>query len=119
MNRLSASHRLPSRSASISAAAPAPDHAEPAEPSSPDKALFQRPGAAVPATRGRSLSRLPLELAQYFCALVAAHHLQDDRCVRAAADVLSRRISRRQVAERERDIRQYRVRRTRRYEQRG
>lgn len=119
MNRLSASHRLLSRSATTPAAAPAPDDATPAEPSGADKPLFQRPGAAIPPARGRSLNRWSLELAQYFCALVAAHHLKDDRCVRAAAELLSRRISRRQAAERERDIRLYRVRRARRYEQRG
>lgn len=119
MNRLSALHRLPSLSATTPAAVPAPDSTEPAEPRGADKPLFQRPGADIRPARGRSLSRLPLELAQYFCAMVAAHHLKDDRCVRAAADVLSRRISRRQAAERERELRQYRVRRVRRFEQRG
>lgn len=102
----------------LSVRSDAPDASEAGSPSPlvGDRTLFQKPGASLPAPSGRVLGRWPLELAEYFCALVAAHHLGNDRCVRAAADVLARRESRRQAEERQREMRQYRVRRARRYE---
>lgn len=111
--------RPPSLPLAEQAGASTPDSRESTEAERADKALFRRPGADIPQPRARSLKGLPLELAQYFCAMAAAHHLSSDRCLRAAADVLSRRIGRRQAAEREHELREYRVRRARRYEQRG
>lgn len=111
--------RLPTTFRAERAADPAPPRSEAAEADSAGKALFCRPGTELPSARGHSMTRWPLELAQYFCAMVAAHHLGQERCLRAAADVLSRRISRRQASEREHELRQYRVRRARRFEPRG